>query len=387
MIKIGVPKEILPEQRVASVPEVVAKMVKGGMDVYVESGAGDSAHIHDNEYREAGAKIQSCIKSLYDQTDIVLKVNQPSFHHTSGIHELDLIKENSILIAPLTPMKNLDLVDKLNEKKITTFSLDYLPRIARAQSMDILSSMNNIAGYKSVILAANHLGKIFPMMTTAAGTILPAKIIVIGAGVAGLQAIATARRLGGVVLAFDTRPTVAEQVKSLGAEFITLETTHDQSEDANGYAKELSAKFYNKEQDIILQHVKDADVIITTALIPNKKAPLLVTEQMVKEMKPGSVIVDLAIEQGGNCEISESGKIVTKYGITIIGILNMPGTLPRHASQLYAKNIFAFLNYVLPQIQTQQFDFADDIIKSCMITHQGETVHPTIKQAIQGRIS
>src|SRR3990167_7018318 len=241
-----------------------------------------------------------------------------------------------------------------------------LPRIARAQSMDILSSMSNIAGYKSVILAADYLSKFFPILTTAAGTILPAKVIIVGAGVAGLQAIATARRLGAVVIAFDTRPATEEQVKSLGASFVSLATTHEQTQDHSGYAKEQSIDFYQNEQNILSQYTKDADVIITTALIPGKRAPLLITEKMVSDMKPGSVIVDLAIEQEGNCELSERDKIVVKYNITMIGLTNLPSTVSLHASQLYAKNIWAFLHYILPQIQAGTYDLNDEIIKSCL---------------------
>lgn len=380
-MKIGIPKEIWPEEhRVAAVPDIVDKMVKAGMEVVVESGAGKHSHFTDKDYERAGAKIESRPESLYGQADIILKVNRPMFDDKNNKHEIDYMKENAILIAPLFPTRNLDLVEKINAKKITAFSLDLLPRIARAQSMDILSSMSNIAGYKSVIMAANYLGKLFPMMTTAAGTIPPAKVIVIGAGVAGLQAIATARRLGGVVIAFDTRPPVAEQVKSLGADFVSLETSHEQSQDTGGYAKEQSAEFYKQEQEIIRKYLKEADVVITTALIPGKRAPLLITEQMVQEMKPGSVIVDLAVEQEGNCALSEPGRIVVKHDVTIIGILNVPGTIPIHASQLYSKNLFAFLNYIAPQLGVADLDFSDEIIKGCLITHNGNIMHPVLKQ-------
>lgn len=384
MIKIGIPKEILPgETRVAATPETVAKMVKANMEVWVESGAGLHSYIADKDYEQAGAKISDSHASLLGQADIILKVNRPVFDEKTGRDEVDCMKENATLIAPLFLTRYPDLAAKLNEKRISAFSLEWLPRIARAQSMDILSSMSNLAGYKSVIMAADRLPKIFPMMTTAAGTILPAKVIVIGAGVAGLQAIATARRLGGVVIAFDTRPVAAEQVKSLGADFVSLETSHEQSQDSGGYAKEQSADFYQNEQEIIHKYIKEADVVITTALIPNKRAPLLITENMVKEMKPGSVIVDLSIEQGGNCALSEPGKITVKYGVTLIGILNIPATLPVHASQLYSRNLFAFLNYIAPQLDSGQFDLSDEIIKGCLATYQGETIHPNIKQVMK----
>jgi len=312
-LKIGVPKEILAgETRVAAVPETVKKMTEADMQVWVEAGAGLHAHINDQQYIEAGAKIAKNNIDLYKEANIILKVQKPEED------EIALFNSNSSLIAPLFPQRYPQLIKQLHEKQIQLFSLDLIPRIARAQSMDILSSMSNIAGYKSVILAADHAAKLFPMMTTAAGTILPAKIIVIGAGVAGLQAIATARRLGGVVVAFDTRPAAGEQVKSLGADFVSLETSHEQ-EDAGGYAKEQSAEFYQAEQAIICKYLNHADVIITTALIPGKRAPLLISEQMVAEMQPGSLIIDLAAEQGGNCALTEAGRIVQKNNVTIIG--------------------------------------------------------------------
>ena len=383
-MKIGIPKEIASgEHRVAATPETITKMVNTGMEVCIESGAGLSAYISDKAYEEAGAKIVMPSDSVLAQADVILKVQRPLFNENKKSHEVDLMKENTILIAPLFPTQHPDLIIKLNAKKISTFSLDLLPRIARAQSMDILSSMSNLAGYKSVIMAADQLGKIFPMMTTAAGTILPAKIIVIGAGVAGLQAIATARRLGGVVLAFDTRPVVEEQVKSLGADFVSLETSHEQSQDTQGYAKEQSAEFYKNEQEIIRKHLKDVDVIITTALIPGKRAPILITEQMIREMKPGSVLVDLAIEQQGNCELTEPGKIVTKHDVTLIGMLNIPSMIPVHASQLYSRNLYSFLNYIVPGLKTSSLDLTDDLIKGALVTYQGEIVNTNVKQIVE----
>ena len=384
MMKIGIAKEIMPEEnRVAVVPETVAKMIKADMEVHVQTEAGLLAHITDKDYQQAGAIIASQAATVFSCADVILKVQRPLLDEKTGSSEIDSIQEQATLIAPLYPTRNLDLIAKLNAKKLTAFSLDLLPRIARAQSMDILSSMSNIAGYKSVILAADQLGKLFPMMTTAAGTILPVKVIVIGAGVAGLQAIATARRLGGVVIAFDTRPAAGEQVKSLGADFVSLETSHAQSQDAGGYAKEQTAEFYKNEQEIIRKYIKEADVIITTALIPGKRAPLLITEQMVQEMKPGSVIVDLAVEQKGNCALSEPGKTVVKYGVTLIGILNVPSLVPIHASQLYAKNVFNFLSYIAPQLASGQLDLTDEIVKGCLITRNGETIHPLVKQMME----
>ncbi|MEO8401913.1 MAG: Re/Si-specific NAD(P)(+) transhydrogenase subunit alpha [Gammaproteobacteria bacterium] len=379
-MKVGIPKEIVAsEQRVAAVPETVAKIKKLGFDILVESGAGLNAHIADSEYQTAGAILKPSAEDLYTDADIILKVQRPS-----ESTEMDFMKEKSVLIGYLSLAKSPALIEKLNQKKITAFSLEYLPRIARAQSMDILSSMSNIAGYKSVIIAANYLGKFFPMLMTAAGTIPPAKVMVIGAGVAGLQAIATARRLGGVVTAFDTRPIAGEQVKSLGADFVSLEVPHDQAEDNSGYAKEQSAEFYSHEQNIIRDHLKNMDVVITTALIPGKRAPLLITEDMVKDMKPGAVIVDLASEQEGNCALTMPGKTIVKYGVTLVGELNIPSTVPIHASQLYARNLFNFLNSIVQDAKIK-IDFSDEIIKGCLITHDGETVHSAFKRSAELR--
>lgn len=387
-MRIGIPKETRTlEKRVAAVPETVSKMIKKNIEVSVESSAGNHAYIDDGEYEKAGAKILKDAESIYRAANIILKVQCPDFDAEKPLNAIDALNENSVLIGILQPLQNLELFAKLNQKKVTTFSLEYLPRIARAQSMDVLSSMSNLAGYKSIVMAADHLGKIFPMLTTAAGTILPAKVLVIGAGVAGLQAIATARRLGAVVTALDTRPPVEEQVKSLGASFVSLEVAHVETEDKSGYAKELPPEFYQQEQDIIQAHLKDADVVITSALIPGKRAPLLITEEMVKNMRPGSVIVDLAAEQKGNCALTEPGKTTNKYNITIIGTLNIPSTLPIHASQLYAKNIWTFLDYVLPKDITLSedkvsFDLTDEIVKNCIMTYQGEVVNKTLQQAI-----
>ncbi|MBI4051503.1 MAG: Re/Si-specific NAD(P)(+) transhydrogenase subunit alpha [Elusimicrobia bacterium] len=382
-MRIAIPKEILPgENRVAVVPETVAKMVKAGMEVWVESGAGESAHISDGEYQKAGARIEPKVESLLGEADVVLKVQRPVFDEKRNRHEGDLIREKATLIGLLLPLTYPDVAVKLNARKVTAFALDCLPRIARAQSMDALSSMSNIAGYKSVIMAANALGRMFPMMTTAAGTIPPAKVVVIGAGVAGLQAIATARRLGGVVTAFDTRPVVAEQVKSLGGEFVSLEVSHEQAQDTGGYAKELPAEFYKKEQEILRKYIQEADVVITSALIPGKRAPLLITEEMLRAMKPGSVIVDLAVEQKGNCVFSEPGKIVVRHGITLIGTLNIPSTVAVHASQLYAKNVLNFLNHIAPDGKSIRSDLNDEIIRGSLITHNGEILHPGVKGLI-----
>ncbi len=377
-MRVGIPKEILPgERRVAAVPDTVSKMTKAGTQVIVETGAGKEAFIDDKEFEAAGATIAHSAQALLSEADVLLKVNRPS------TDEIGQMKPGAILVSFLQPLASPEIIKKLTEQRITALSMEMVPRITRAQRMDALSTMSTVAGYKAVLMAANASGRFLPMLSTAAGTIRPAKAIVIGAGVAGLQAIATAKRLGAVVTAFDVRPAVGEQVKSLGAEFVALDVAHEQTEDVGGYAKELSPEFYKKEQDLIRNHSKDADVIITTALIPGKRAPILITEEMVREMKPGSVIVDLAVEQGGNCPLSEMGKEVVKQGVTIIGLLNIPSTMPVHASQLYAQNILAFLNLLSPDGKSVKIDLSDEVIKGSLITHDGEIMHPAVKAAIK----
>src|SRR3990167_1831750 len=373
MATIGIPKEIAPhETRVAAMPETVAKMIKAGMKVQIERGAGLTSCIADTHYQNAGAVIIKDANQLYQTSSVILKVQPPC-----APDEMDLLQADTCLIAPFIPTEETPLITTLKQKHIAAFSLMLLPRIARAQSMDILSSMNNLAGYKSVITAAHYSRKIFPMLTTAAGTIIPAKVIVIGAGVAGLQAIATAHRLGAVVTAFDTRPAAEEQVKSLGASFVRLETAQDM-QDKDGYAKEQSAEFYAHEQAAILPHLKEADVVITTALIPGKRAPLLITDAMVKQMKRGAVIIDLAIEHQGNCELALADQVVTKYGVTILGLANLACLMPAQASPLFAKNMLAFLQYIAPQLEAHQFDMHDDIIKNTLVTQKGNVVHPSL---------
>lgn len=377
-MRVGVPKETLPgERRIAAVPETVSKMTKAGMQVVVEAGAGEAAFISDREFEGVGATIASSAKVLFAEVDVLLKVNKPT------TDEIGQMKEGAVLISFLQPFSNPEVIKKLAERKITALSMEMVPRITRAQRIDALSTMSTVAGYKVVLMAANACGRFFPMLSTAAGTIQPARAIIIGAGVAGLQAIATAKRLGAVVTAFDVRPAAGEQVKSLGAEFISLEVPHEQAEDVGGYAKELSQEFYKKEQELIHKHSKEADIIITTALIPGKRAPILITEDMVKEMKPGSVIVDMSVEQGGNCALSELGKEVVKHGVTIIGLLNIPSTMPVHASLLYARNILAFLNLISPDGKSAKIDLSDDIIKGSLITHNGQIAHSAIREAVK----
>ncbi len=375
---IAIPKEILSgENRVAAVPETVDKMIKGGLAVSVESHAGEAAFISDADYEKVGAKMVPDAASLLAQSDIILKVHRPLMNEKEGRHEVDMMKEGAVLVSLLSP--DVPLLQKLLSKKISAFALEWIPRITRAQRMDILSSMSSVAGYKAVLLGASAFGRFLPMMTTAAGTLPPAKVLVIGAGVAGLQAIATAKRLGAVVEAFDTRPAVGEQVKSLGAEFVELDLGHEKAEDAGGYAKELSPEFYKKEKELIHQHVKGADMVITTALIPGKTAPVLITSDMVKEMKKGAVIVDLAVEQGGNCEISKAGQTVIAHGVTIVGATNLPGSMPIHASQMFAKNLFHFLMLFCVNKEVK-IDLNDEIIRGSLVTHRGEIAHPKVKE-------
>jgi len=381
-MKIGIPREILGnETRVAAVPDTVSRMVKGGMEVLVEAGAGLGSFIKDDEFVRGGAIVVPDTEAIFSEADVILKVNRPLLNNKTKKHEADMMKEGAVLVTFLQPLTNLDTVLKLASRKITAFSMDAVPRISRAQMMDALSSMSTVAGYKAVLLAANSLKRFIPMLSTAAGTVYPAKAVIIGAGVAGIQAIATAKRLGAVVTGFDTRPAAGEQIKSLGAEFVPMEVDHSPAEDSGGYAKEMSAEFYKQEQEIIRKHSKDADIIITTALVPGRPAPTLITEEMVKEMKPGSVIVDLVVEQGGNCVLSEPGKEVVKYDITIIGTLNLPGSIPFHASQLYARNIYNFLTLLAPDKKDLKIDFEDEIVKGSVITHNGEILHKGVREA------
>lgn len=381
-MKVAIPKEILPgENRVAATPETVDKMVKAGLEVVVESNAGRGANIADADYEKVGAKIAPDAAAALQNADLVLKIQRPLVNKTTGKEETELMKEGAIVIALLQPLSYPEVARKLADRKLTAFAMDLIPRITRAQRMDVLSSMSSIAGYKAVLLAASAFGKMVPMMTTAAGTLPPAKALILGAGVAGLQAIATAKRLGASVEAFDTRPAVKEQVKSLGAEFVELDLGHEQAEDAGGYAKELSAEFYKKEKELIHQHVKGADIVISTALIPGKKAPVLITAEMLKDMKKGSVIVDMAVEQGGNCEGSRLGETVVEQGVTIIGATNLASTVPIHASQMYAKNMLNFLLHLYVNKELK-LDLNDEITKGAMVTHQGEIVHSGTKAAV-----
>lgn len=378
---IAVPKEIMPgENRVAIVPEVASKLIKKGFELYIEKEAGLKAGFTDNKYQNSGAKIISDVVELYSTADIILKVQRPIEHPSLGKHELELMRKGTLLISFFYSLHYPEIAKKASELGIDVISMDAIPRTTLAQRMDALSSQANIAGYKSVILAANHLHKIFPMMMTAAGTLSPAKVVIMGAGVAGLSALGTAKRLGAVVEVSDVRPQVKEEVQSLGGKFIEV-PTDESMQDASGYAKEQSEEFLRKQKELIFKHITEADIIITTALIPGKKAPILVTEEMVKNMKPGSVILDMAVEFGGNCELSEKGKTVVKHNVTIIGEPNLPSLVPYHASEMYAKNLLNLIEYTSKEGKFIH-NMEDEIIKGATIVKDGEVVHEKTKALI-----
>jgi len=362
---IGVPKETAAnERRVAVTPDVAGRLVKTALSVLVERGAGEGASFGDDAYGAAGATLAATAGEAFGQSDVVLKVQLPS------AQEARLCREGSALVALFQPSAEREAVTQLAARKVTAFSLALLPRITRAQPMDVLSSQATVAGYKAVLLAAAATGRFFPMLVTAAGTLPPARVLVLGAGVAGLQAIATARRLGAVVSAFDVRAAAKEQVESLGAKFLEMQLG-EQAEAAGGYAKQLSEDTHRRELAFLAQQVKDADIVITTAAIPGKRAPILITAEAVQGMKPGAVIVDLAAETGGNCEVTEPGSEVRRNGVVILGPLNLPSTLPLHASQMYARNISSFLLHVARDGKLV-VDFDDEIIRDTCVTHAGE---------------
>jgi H+-translocating NAD(P) transhydrogenase subunit alpha len=372
-MKIGVIKETKEfEKRVALSPDVVKLLRKKEFEVVIESGAGEGSYFSDQDYRDAGAEVSD--RSGVFSSDVILKVNIPS------LEEIAQMKQGSACISYMYAYQHPEIIEALNKKSISSFSMDAVPRISRAQKMDALSSQANLAGYKSVILGANYLGKIFPLMMTASGTITPAKVLIFGAGVAGLQAIATAKRLGAIVEVSDVRPETKEQVESLGGRFLTVEGA-EAVKIEGGYAKEVSAEFLEKQQKLIQDKIKDADLVITTALVMGKKSPILVTEDMVKSMKTGSVIVDMAVESGGNCAISEKNKTVVKYGVTLVGESNLPSLLPVNASQLYATNISTLLLH-LANKDGFTLDMTEEITKGVLITHQGELVHEFTKSIL-----
>ena len=377
---IGIPKESYPgERRVALVPAVLPTLTKAGFEVHVQAGAGIEAGYTDAQYTEKGAQIIPDRETVFGAADIILQVLCYGSNDATGKQDVPLFRRGQILIGFLRPFGAADVVQDIARTGVSSFAIELMPRTTRAQSMDALSSMGTVCGYKAVLVAADSHPRIFPMMTTAAGTITPARVFVIGAGVAGLQAIATARRLGAVISAYDVRPAVKEQIQSLGGRFVELPIETKDAQDARGYARAQDEDFYRRQRELLGKVVAESDVVITTAVIPGKKAPVLITEEMVKGMAPGSVIFDLASERGGNCELTEMGKTVVKDGVTIIGAINVATGVPYHASQMYARNITAFLTHLIKD-QKLNLNLQDEIVRDTLLTHGGEIVNARVRE-------
>ena len=379
---VGVPAEsYLNERRVALVPAVVPKLTKVGLQVMVERGAGEKAGFHDAAYVKSGAQLAQNRTELLSSSDIIVQTHRLTANPDGANARLEVLRAGQILLGLLDPLRAPEAVRTLAAAGVTSFALELLPRISRAQPMDALTSMATISGYKGVLLAAGVLQKMCPMMITAAGTITPARVFVLGAGVAGLQAVATARRLGAVVQAYDVRPAVKEQVESLGAKFVELELQAEGSETKGGYARAMDEEFYRRQREMMIKVVAESDVVIATAAVPGKRAPLLVTEEMVRGMAPGSVIVDLAAEGGGNCELTQPGETVEANGVQIIGPVNLPSTVPYHASQMYAGNVAAFLRHLVKDGKAD-LNEEDPIIRSTLLTHKGEVVNAEMRELL-----
>jgi proton-translocating NAD(P)+ transhydrogenase subunit alpha len=378
-MKIGVPRETAEgERRVAITPQSVTQLVGEGNEVLVQASAGEASSILDADYAAAGATVVSDAQTLYAQAEMVLRVGRPSDE------EVGQLRPNTVLIGTLGTLSNPELARRLAEQGVTAISMDAIPRITRAQSMDSLSSQSTVGGYKAVILAAERLPKFFPLLTTAAGTVRPARGIIMGAGVAGLMAIGTARRLGAVVEATDVRPVVKEQVQSLGGTFLEVEMTDEEKANAQtegGYAREMGPDYQRRQAELIAAHIRDADFIITTALIPGRPAPRLVTEEMVKSMKPGSVIIDMAAEAGGNCELTEPGREVVRHGVRIVGITNLPATMPGSATQMYSRNVQTLVQHLVKDGKLE-LRFDDEITRGATITHGGQVIHAATAKAL-----
>jgi|TARA_S200000501_G_scaffold348436_1_gene363643 NAD(P) transhydrogenase subunit alpha len=374
---VGVLKEVLDgENRVAITPQTVKDLLKSGLEVHIQAGAGESSFITDSDYENSGAKIVADASSILSNSDLTIKVA------TATLDEIDQLKNGSAYISFIQTTRDTEAVKKLTQKNISAFSMHLIPRTTLAQSMDALSSQANVAGYKAVITGAMHLPVYMPLLMTAAGTIPPAKVLIIGAGVAGLQAIATAKRLGAQVEAFDVRPEVKEQVESLGAKFVEVASENEEGVGEGGYAKETSDDYKEKQQALMKEHISKSDLVITTALIPGKPAPLLIPSGMVEAMKKGSVIVDLAAENGGNCQDTVAGEVKNKNGVTIDGTLNFPSTMQVHSSQLYAKNISTFISHMTKEGDIE-IDMEDEIISGSIFTHQGKITHEPTQQAVK----
>ena len=377
---IGVPKEIYPgERRVALVPAVLPTLIKAGFEVHVQAGAGFAAGYPDGQYAEKGAKIISERGAVFAEADIIVQLLGYGANDINGQADIPLFRRDQILIGFLRPFGLLDVVQQVAQTGVTAFTVELMPRSTRAQSMDALSSMATAAGYKAVLMAADAQPRIFPMMTTAAGTVTPARVFVIGCGVAGLQALATSRRLGAVISAYDVRPAAKEQVQSLGGRFVELPIEAKDAQDARGYARAQDEDFYRRQRELLGKVVQESDVVISTAVIPGKKAPVLVTEEMVKGMALGSVVVDLAAERGGNCDITDPGKTVVKHGVTIIGEFNMAKGVPYHASMMYARNVTSFLTHLIKD-QKLNLNMEDEIVHETLLTRNGEIVNARIRE-------
>ena len=377
---IGVPKESYPgERRVALVPMVIPSLVKAGFDVLVEANAGVEAGYPDVQFTDKGAKIVPARAEVFEQAEVIVQVLCYGSNDFNGREDLALMRRGQVLVGFLRPLGSIDVAQEIANAGVTSFAVELIPRTTRAQSMDALSSMGTICGYKAVLVSAETLPRIFPMLTTAAGTITPARVLVIGAGVAGLQAIATARRLGAVASAYDLRPAAKEQVQSLGGRFVELPIEAKDAQDARGYGTAQDESFYNRQRELLGRVVQESDVVITAAVIPGKKSPILVTEDMVKGMAPGSVIFDLAAERGGNCELTQTGETIVKHGVTIIGAINLASGVPYHASQMYARNVTAFLTHLFRDGKIQ-LDLNDEIIRETLLTREGEVVNQRVRE-------
>jgi H+-translocating NAD(P) transhydrogenase subunit alpha len=379
---VGVPKEIYPgERRVALTPVVVPMLAKAGLEVVIEAGAGVDAGYPDAQYQEKGAKVLADRAFVFAQSDIIVQVLCNGANDKNGASDLALMRRGQLLIGFMRPLAAVEAMQELARTGVTAFAVELMPRTTRAQSMDALSSMASIAGYKAVLVVADTLPRMFPMMTTAAGTITPSRVLVIGAGVAGLQAIATAKRLGSVISAYDVRPAVKEQVQSLGARFVELPLETQDAQDARGYAKAQDEAFYAKQRELLGRVVAQNDAVITTAVVPGKKAPVLLTAEMVKGMAPGSVILDLAAERGGNCELTHPGETYVAHGVTLIGPVNLASGVPFHASQMYARNLTAFLANLVKDGKVRPAD-SDDIIRDTLLTQSGEVVNARVRETL-----